>query len=138
MMMLVMLLSSAKASTTHVEVELLVTTTTAAAATTKWSAAAEERREDVVKVHVMELLASPWLSLHLLMLSHAFFSLLVINATLFLVGQYFIRISNFLELLLRPIWIVLVLVWMVLYCEFFEPLLDFSICGISFDTKDFV
>ena len=83
LLLLVMLLSEASASSTHVEVELLVVTTTTAAATTKRSAATEEIGEDVVKVHVMELLTSTWLSLHLFMLAHALFTLLVIYFTLF-------------------------------------------------------
>ena len=85
LLLLVMLLSEASASSTHVEVELLVVTTTTAS-TAKWSSAAtEEIGEDIVKVHVMELLASAWLSLHLFMLSHALFTLLVIYSTLLFV-----------------------------------------------------
>ena len=74
--------TSTGTSSTHVEVELLVVTTTTAA-TTKRSATSEEIGEDVVKVHVMELLTSTWLSLHLFMLAHALFTLLVIYFTLF-------------------------------------------------------
>ena len=82
LLLLVMLLSEASASSTHVEVELLVVTTTTTASTAERSSAAtEEIGEDVVKVHVMELLASAWLSLHLFMLSHALFTLLVIYST---------------------------------------------------------
>ena len=74
--------TSTGTSSTHVEVELLVVTTTTAA-TTKRSATSEEIGEDVVEVHVMELLTSTWLSLHLFMLAHALFTLLVIYFTLF-------------------------------------------------------
>lgn len=79
-----MLLSEASASSAHVKVELLVVTTTTTT-TKRSSAATKETRENVVKVHIMELLASPRLPLHLFMLSHAFFTLLVIYSTFFLV-----------------------------------------------------
>ena len=121
-----------------VEVELLVVTTTTTAAK-RSSAATEEIGEDVVKVHVMELLASTsTLTLHLFMLAHALFTLLVIYFTLLVVRQYFIRVSNLLELFLRAIGVVLILVWMVLNRQFLEFLFDFCISGISFHAKDFV
>ena len=67
-----------------VEVELLVVTTASTAK--RSSAATEEVGEDVVKVHVMELLASASaLTLHLFMLAHALFTLLVIYFTLLFV-----------------------------------------------------
>ena len=120
-----------------VEVELLVVTTTTAAK--RSSAATEEIGEDVVKVHVMELLASTSaLTLHLFMLAHALFTLLVIYFTLLFVRQYFIRVSNLLELLFRAIGVVLILVWMVLNRQFLEFLFDFCISGISFHAENFV
>ena len=122
-----------------VEVELLVVTTTTASTAKRSSAATEEIGEDVVKVHVMELLASTsTLTLHLFMLAHALFTLLVIYFTLLVVRQYFIRVSNLLELFLRAIGVVLILVWMVLNRQFLEFLFDFCISGISFHAKDFV
>ena len=120
-----------------VEVELLVVTTTSTAE--RSSAATEEIGEDVVKVHVMELLASTsTLTLHLFMLAHALFTLLVIYFTLLIVRQYFIRVRNLLELFLRAIGVVLILVWMVLNRQFLEFLFDFCISGISFHAKNFV
>ena len=120
-----------------VEVELLVVTTTTAAK--RSSAATEEIGEDVVKVHVMELLASASaLTLHLFMLAHALFTLLVIYFTLLFVRQYFIRVSNLLELFLRAVRVVLILVWMVLNRQFLEFLFDFCISGISFHAENFV
>ena len=110
-----MLLPKSSTSSTHVEVELLVVATTTASTTKRSSSATEETREDVVKVHVMEL-ASTWLSLHLFMLSHALFTLLVIYSTFFFVRQYFISVCNLLELLFRTIRVILVFVWMVLNC----------------------
>ena len=120
-----------------VEVELLVVTTTTAAK--RSSAATEEIGEDVVKVHVMELLASASaLTLHLFMLAHALFTLLVIYFTLLFVRQYFIRVSNLLELFLLAVRVVLILVWMVLNRQFLEFLFDFCISGISFHAENFV
>ena len=134
-----MLLLETSASPSHVEVELLVAATTTST-TSEWSAssAAEEIREDVIKVHVVELLASATLSLHLFMLSHALFALLVIYSTFLFIRKYFIRVSNLLELLFRAIGVVLILVWMVLNRQFLEPLFDFSIRSISFHAQNLV
>ena len=134
-----LLLSETSASPTHVEVELLVATTTTSTTTERSSsAAAEEIREDVIKVHVIKLLASASLSLHLFMLSHALFALLVIYSTFLFIRKYFIRVSNLLELLFRAIGVVLILVRMVLNRQFLEPLFDFSIRSISFHAENFV
>lgn len=74
----------------------------------------------------MELLATAsTLAIALLMLSNTLFSLLVINATLFLVRQSLVSIGNLLELLLGCLGVVLVLVWMVPNGELLERFLYF-------------
>ena len=51
------------------------------------SSAAEELTEDVIEVHVVEMLASAasWLALTLFVLSHPVLALLVVNASLVLI-----------------------------------------------------
>lgn len=59
----------------HVEMEVLVTTATTAKEVGKY----------VVKVHVVELLVAPRLTVALLVLSDALFALLVVNTALLFV-----------------------------------------------------
>ena len=49
-------------------------------ATATATATSEEIREDVIEIHVMELLAASLLPMTSFMLTNAFFSLLIINA----------------------------------------------------------
>ncbi len=104
-------------TTSLVKVEMLATTS---AATTP-----EKVREDVIKLHIVELLAATsTLAITLLMLSNSLFSLLVINATLLLIGKSLVSIGNLLEFFLGCLGVVLVLVWMVPNGKLFKGFLN--------------
>lgn len=69
---------------------------------------------------------------------HTFLAMLIIHLPLFRVRKCFIGIGNFLELLLRPFWIILVLVGMILDGHLLERLLYLVICGSTLHAQDLV
>ena len=75
LLVMVLLLLLAEPATSHIEVEVR-------AAALALFAISEEVGEDVIEVHVVELLAASRLPFALLMLSHALFTLLVIDSSL--------------------------------------------------------
>lgn len=81
------------------------------------------------------MLAAALLTLACLMLSYAFFSLLVIDAALIFVTECLISICNLLEFLFRCIRVVLVTIGMVLDGELLECLLDFLIGRVSLNIQ---
>eukprot|EP00353_Schmidingerella_taraikaensis_P014098 CAMPEP_0185580014 /NCGR_PEP_ID=MMETSP0434-20130131/15552_1 /TAXON_ID=626734 ORGANISM="Favella taraikaensis, Strain Fe Narragansett Bay" /NCGR_SAMPLE_ID=MMETSP0434 /ASSEMBLY_ACC=CAM_ASM_000379 /LENGTH=397 /DNA_ID=CAMNT_0028198159 /DNA_START=217 /DNA_END=1407 /DNA_ORIENTATION=- len=91
-------------------VEVLVTTATlleveVTTATTAATATAEEVSEDVIKVHILEvLMAATSTATLLLVLAHAFFTSLVINAALIGIAERLVGVGNLLELLLGRVW----------------------------------
>eukprot|EP00354_Favella_ehrenbergii_P003941 CAMPEP_0170460456 /NCGR_PEP_ID=MMETSP0123-20130129/6803_1 /TAXON_ID=182087 /ORGANISM="Favella ehrenbergii, Strain Fehren 1" /LENGTH=399 /DNA_ID=CAMNT_0010725377 /DNA_START=252 /DNA_END=1448 /DNA_ORIENTATION=+ len=88
--------------TTATLLEVEVTTTTTAATAT---ATAEEVSEDVIKVHILEvLMAATSTATLLLVLAHAFFTSLVINAALIGIAERLVGVGNLLELLLGRVW----------------------------------
>lgn len=103
-------------STAGIEVE--VTATTTASTTSK------EARENVVKVHVVELLPAIRVTLALFVLADSFFALLIIDPPFLLIRERLVGIRDLLEFLLGGLWVVLILVWMVLNGKLLESLLD--------------
>ena len=88
------------------------------------STTAEHLLKDVVHVHASKVLTSATSTPSLLVFTDAFLSLLVVDASLFLVRQGLVGIGNLLELLLSGIWVILVLIGMVLDRQLLEGFLD--------------
>ena len=134
LLMLVMLLLI-KSATAHVEIEVRAatarTTTSTPASTTTTS---EEVREDVIEIHIVEMLAASLLPMASFMLADAFFSLLIINAPFIFIGEDFIGVCYLLEFFFGGIRIVLILVRMVFDCQLLEGLLDFGLGCVPLDT----
>ena len=125
---------------TEVEIELRATkvTTLTTHATHSTHTTTEELTENVVKVLVLEIHASTLSSLLLLVTPHAFLALHIVDLALFGVAQNFIRVGNFLKLLLRAFRVIWVLVWVILDCLFFESFFNLIICSSLLDTHKFV
>ena len=92
----------------------------------------KELFEDIIHI----VMSTP--STALFLLSHPLFSKLIIGASLVWITQSLICICNLLKLDLGPLWIILVLIWMVLDSQLLELLLDLCICGVSLHSKKFV
>ena len=87
----------------------------------------------------MELLASSaTLTIALLGLTNSLFSLLIVDATLILIGQSLVGIRNLLELFLGSLGVVLVLVGVVLDGELFERLLYLLFGRVSLHAQELV
>lgn len=131
-MEVVLLVEPAAAATALLEVEVA-----SAAATT---ATAEEVGEDVVEVHVLEVLvvAAATAALALLVLAHALFALLVVDAALVFVAERLVGVRDLLELVLGRLGVVLVAVGVVLDGEFLERLLDLLLRSVLLDTEQLV
>ena len=78
------------------------------------------------------------LAFALLVLPDTLFSLHVVDATLVGVRKGLVRISDFLELHLSGLGVILVLVWMILDGKLLESFLYFILGGIFFDAKQLV
>ena len=127
-------------ATSHIEVEMVTawTSTSTCTSTATTTTTPEEVFEDVIEVHVVELLTAPRLSIPLFVLSDSLFALLVVDASLLFVREDFIGIGNLLELFFRSLWIVLIFVRVVLNCEFLEGLFDLCIRGVTLHSQSFI
>jgi len=99
--------------------------------------------EEVFKVEleiaeVESLATTTAVSLSLGVLLYTFFTLLVVNASLFGVGKHLVCVRNFLKLFLGSIRVITVLVRMVLDRQLFECLLNLVFACIPLDAHDFV
>jgi hypothetical protein len=99
--------------------------------------------EEVFKVEleiaeVESLATTTAVSLSLGVLLYTFFTLLVVNASLFRVGKHLVCVRDFLKLFLGSIRVITVLVRMVLDRQLFECLLNLVFACIPLDAHDFV
>mmetsp|Transcript_47943 Transcript_47943/g.63456 ORF Transcript_47943/g.63456 Transcript_47943/m.63456 type:complete len:456 (-) Transcript_47943:139-1506(-) len=125
-------------------VEVLVTTATlleveVTTATTAATATAEEVSEDVIKVHILEvLMAATSTATLLLVLAHAFFTSLVINAALIGIAERLVGVGNLLELLLGRVWVFQVPIGVILDGELLESFLDLLLGRVFLDAEQLV
>jgi len=125
---LLLLMMSKWISTMSTMLEVESTTMASAASAT------EELLEHVIHVHML----TPTWAASLLLLSDSFFSSLIVCPPLVGVRQGLVGQSDFLELRLGTVWILLVLVGVIFDGQLFEPFLDLSIISISAYSKHFI
>ena len=130
-----MLLVEATTATSHIEVEVRAASTSTSSPT---ATASEEVREDVIKVHVMELLATSRLPVTLLVLPDTLLALLIVDASLLLVRENLVSVGDLLEFFLGRLRVVLILIRVVLDCEFLECLFDLSFSGVALHSYNFI
>uniref|UniRef100_A0A7S3T1H2 Uncharacterized protein n=1 Tax=Strombidinopsis acuminata TaxID=141414 RepID=A0A7S3T1H2_9SPIT len=103
------------------------------------TATAEEVSEDVIKVHILEvLMAATSTATLLLVLAHAFFTSLVINAALIGIAERLVGVGNLLELLLGRVWVFQVPIGVILDGELLESFLDLLLGCVFLDAEQLV
>ena len=86
----------------------------------------------------MRALATPWLTLSLLLLPDTLLTQLVISSSLVRIAQYFVGIGDFLEFLLGSFGVVQVLVGMILDGFLLECFLEGSFIYVALHTQQII